>query len=475
MFTKKSIHTLLGLTATTLMFSGLKSQAAVLLEDDFSGGSITANARAYETQFGRWLKAEAYGNVVASAWTIADGVAKNSSTVAATGYMLSTAAESPLTRVFSGAANSDSHVHFRFDYSVSAGDKLYVHLWGYTGTVVTASGFVSNIEAGANGNVSNDEGSSGSSLNAFNLKDGATTGFGGAGTAISGELTGSGTFEIVVNIQALRIQGVNHAGDFTYYLIGIGKDEDGTAGTTSVDNLSLISEMSPVLLQNDFRSGIVSTTWRAYENQIDKGWFKSIGGGGTPAAGPSEWAIGNGVVSNASSVAAGGYPYSKPAEAALFNMFSNIASSNTHLNLSFDYSVAAGDTLYVHLWGYTGISDFDGQHVGNIEASANGGMNNEEQYSDELNAFNLKDGATTGFGGVGTTLSGPLTGSGTFEKRVDISKLGIPGVQNTGGFTYFLIAFAKEEDGAAGSTFVDNVRLIVAPAPIPKGTIVRFL
>jgi len=470
---KKCINNLLGLTALTLIFAGLNSQAVVLLEDDFSSGSITPSARAYESQIDiGWIKAVGYGDVVASAWAIGDGVVSNSSSVAATGYKLSTAAESPLTQVFSNTANSDSHLRFSLDYSVAAGDTLYVHLWGYTGVVVTASGWVSNMEGGANGNVINDEVNSGSGLNAFNLKNGETTGFGGAGTAISGPLTGDGTFEVVVSIGALGISGIENAGDFTYYLIGIGKDEDGTAGSTSVDNLTLISETSPVILEDDFSSGSVATTFRVYEYQIDSGWRKSVGGGGAPVAGPSEWTISGGVVENASTNAATGYPYSKPAEAALFNMFSNITATNTHLNFSFDYNVSAGDTLFVHLWGYTGISDFDGQHVGNIEASANGAMPNEEQSSDELDAFNLKDGATTGFGGAGTAISGPLTGSGTFNASVSISELGIAGIQNTGDFTYFLIGFGKDEDGTTGTTSLDNVSLIVAPAPIPKGTVI---
>ncbi len=453
--------------------AGFSAHAAVLRQDDFSSGGITPSVRAYESQIDAgWLKAAGYGDVVPSAWAIGNGVASNASTVAATGYKLSTAAESPLTQVFSGAAVSDTHLRFSIDYSVADGDKLYVHLWGYTGVVVTASGWVSNMEGGANGNVINDEVNSGSGLNAFNLKDGASTGFGGAATAISGLLTGSGTFELVVSVKALKIPGVQTVGDFSYYLIGIAKDEDGTTGTTYVDNLSFTSETSPVILQDDFSSGSVATTWRVYESQIDTGWRKSIGGGGDPPAGASEWAIGNGVVANASALAATGYPYSKPAEAALFNMFSNIYYSNTHLELSFDYSVSANDVLYVHLWGYTGISDYDGQHVGNIEASANGGMSNEEQFSDELDAFNLKDGATTGFGPAGTALSGPLTGSGTYRTSIRISDLAIAGVQDTGDFTYFLIAFAKDEDGTEGTTSIDNVRLIAASAPIPKGTVI---
>ena len=219
-----------------------------ILEDDFSSGTITKQARAWESYIDAgWLKAANYADVVASAWAIEDGVVRNTNSVAATGYKLSTAAEAPLVQVFSGTASSDKVIRFSFDYSVAAGDKLYAHFWGYTGTVVSASGFVCNIEAGANGGCNNGENDSGSDLDAYNLKDGATSGFGAASTAISGELTGSGTFSTTIDVSELGIAGVQDIGDLDYFLIAFAKDEDGNIGTTSVDNVSIIVDDPTVL------------------------------------------------------------------------------------------------------------------------------------------------------------------------------------------------------------------------------------
>ncbi|MDA3923225.1 MAG: autotransporter-associated beta strand repeat-containing protein [Kiritimatiellae bacterium] len=213
------------------------------------------------------------------------------------------------------------------------------------------------------------------------------------------------------------------------------------------------------VLEDDFSSGSVPVTFRAYENQFDQGWWKCWG---PDSETMSQWVISGGVVENSSTNAASGYPLSKPAEAALFQTFSNIACSNTHLNLSFDYSVPPGDKLYAHLWGYTGTITPIG-FVCNIEGSANGGISNDEGFDGStLDAFNLKDGATTGFGGATSAISGELTGSGSFSNSISISDLGIEGVQNVGDFDYFLIAFAKDEDGTIGTTSVDNVSLIIA-------------
>lgn len=237
----------LGLTASALVFAGFHAQAVVLLQDDFSSGSVATTHRAYEARIDTgWIKAVGYSDVAESAWGIGNGVVSNASSVAASGYKLSTAAESPLTQVFSGKANSDTHLRLKLDYSVAVGDTLYVHLWGYTGVVVTAGGFVSNMEGGANGNVINDESASESGLKPFNLKDGAASGFGGASTAISGALTGSGTFEKAINISELGIAGVQDTGDFTYFLIAFAKDEDGTPGSTSVDNVLLFITPDPI-------------------------------------------------------------------------------------------------------------------------------------------------------------------------------------------------------------------------------------
>lgn len=77
------------------------------------------------------------------------------------------------------------------------------------------------------------------------MKDGAASGFGGTATAISGLLTGSGTYSTTFSITSLGITGVTTAGDLDYYLIQFAQDEDGNPGVTSVDNFSLTAVPEP--------------------------------------------------------------------------------------------------------------------------------------------------------------------------------------------------------------------------------------
>ena len=106
--------------------------------------------------------------------------------------------------------------------------------------------------------------------------------------------------------------------------------------------LTVIAASSPAadILVDDFSSGTVAESWRIYENTIDTGWRKVVG---------SAWAITNGVAQNNSTTPATGYPDSRIAEAPIYNFFSGTGTgtTNNQLTLSFDYSVAAGDSFYV--------------------------------------------------------------------------------------------------------------------------------
>ncbi|MDF2377878.1 MAG: hypothetical protein P1U81_16695 [Verrucomicrobiales bacterium] len=222
---------------------------------------------------------------------------------------------------------------------------------------------------------------------------------------------------------------------------------------------------SLILLQDDFSGGSVTPTFRIYENTIDDGLHKSPNSyGGQPA---SAWIITGGRVENASSLAAKEYPNSKEAEAPVYNFFSGTPTTDTMLILEFDYSVSAGDTLYVHFWGMTGTSDDDAEFVSNIEGNANGAVNLNGNTT-ELMTYNLRDGAASGFGA--TSLSGALTGSGSFSAAIRVGSLGISGVNTVGDLDYYLIQFAKNEDGTAGTTWIDNFRLTsTVPEPSTAG------
>ena len=153
--------------------------------------------------------------------------------------------------------------------------------------------------------------------------------------------------------------------------------------------IPMSSHAVTTILSDDFGAGSVGETFRIYENRIDTGWNKGpFSYAGQPA---SAWTISGGVASNASSLAAAGYPNSKEAEAPLYNFFSGAGTVERKLVLSFDYSVGAGDQLYVHLWGVTGAAATPGDFVSNIEASANGNVNLNAGTGDTttLTTYNL--------------------------------------------------------------------------------------
>lgn len=227
-----------------------------------------------------------------------------------------------------------------------------------------------------------------------------------------------------------------------------------------------------VLLWDDFASGSVPTSFRVYENQIDDGWRKAPGYGTVVV---SEWTITGGQAENDSTVSGGGYPTTQPSETPIGQIFSNPTPGNvdTRLSYTFDYSVAAGDSLYAYLWAVTGTSDDDGEFISNIEAGANGGIDGGGGTRAELTEYNLLNGesSATGIGATGDSISGLLTRTGTFSITVDVASLGISGVTTVGDVDYFYIAFAKNEDGTAGTTSIDNVLLesIPTPAALPAG------
>lgn len=237
----------------------------ILLSDDFSAGSVSTTFRAYENTINTgWRKAPGYGSVVESAWTISGGQAQNASSASGTGYPMTQPSETPLFNFFSSSATDETHLTLMFEYSIPNGDSLFAHLWGYTGVLSAPSGFVSNIEASHSGNMNVAENAAGSTLDGFNLTDGATSGYGSALSAISGELTGSGTFSTTFRVADLGIPGVSTAGDLDFFLLQFGKDEDGLAGTTSIDNVTLVAstipEPSSLLLM--FLSGISFWVYR---------------------------------------------------------------------------------------------------------------------------------------------------------------------------------------------------------------------
>jgi len=236
--------------------------------------------------------------------------------------------------------------------------------------------------------------------------------------------------------------------------------------------LAVTAAQGATLLQDDFSSGSIINEFRVYEHRIDDGWLKAPGYGSVVQ---SAWTITGGQAENASTVAGSGYSTTQPSETPLSQIWTNPVPGDTNpkLKLSFDYSVGSGDSFYAHLWAVMGSPDGDTEFISNIEAGSNGAIDGFGGNSAELTEYNLLNGesSATGIGGTGDAISGLLTGTGSFSTTIDIASLSIPGVSDAGDIDYFYIAFAKDENGSAGTTSIDNVKLVSIPTPaaLPAG------
>ncbi len=226
------------------------------------------------------------------------------------------------------------------------------------------------------------------------------------------------------------------------------------------------------IISDDFTSSTVSTTtdgFRLRERSIDQGWQAARQGGG------SAWTIASGNLENSSTVTGGGYPAYIPGEAPVAQTVDvgnlNITEGHNLVTLTFNYDVSDGDSLYVSLWGHTGTYDnTSGNIFANLETQH--GLGNVEGSS-TLDAFNLNDGATSGFGGS-AGLFGEISGaaSGTFSRTVDISLFAIPGVSDVNDLTAITLGFAKDEDGNPGTTSISNLELFTA---VPEPSSAAFI
>jgi fibronectin-binding autotransporter adhesin len=218
-----------------------------LMSDDFTDGDILLDFRVYERLMDAgWIKQR----INTSEWTISGGRLENASTNAATGYPGNGPAEAPVSQMFSnpGVNHPASFLTLTFDYTVGTGDLFYAHFWGGVGIVTNEDQFISNIEAGVNGAVNNTDSSE--ELTAYNMLDGASA-KGSTASSISGLLTGTGRFTTTVDIASLGIPGVTTLADFDFFYLAFAKDETGTPGTTSVDNVQIRSELVSLALGAD--------------------------------------------------------------------------------------------------------------------------------------------------------------------------------------------------------------------------------
>ncbi len=204
-----------------------------LIDDDFSSDTVTATStRLFENQVdGDWITCHD------SEWMVVGGKLQNADTTAGT-YPDARPSESAVAQIVANTLGG-SEITLSFDYDVAEGDTLYTHFWAHTGVVSGSNKFVANIEP-CDGVMHNTEGGTGlnTTLDAYNLKDGADDGWHGTpATSISGALTNSGSYTVTVSIAELGIPGIDSFSDFSHITLGFCKEEDGFAGTTSIDNV----------------------------------------------------------------------------------------------------------------------------------------------------------------------------------------------------------------------------------------------
>lgn len=147
-----------------------------------------------------------------------------------------------------------------------------------------------------------------------------------------------------------------------------------------------------------------------------------------------------------------------------------VGSSETTLEVSFDYGTDGADTLTAHFWAVqngatpTTSSNFITNNQGWI--NGNSGQNQDVSVGG-YDTFNLLDGDTTPDGI--DHITGHLNGTGTFTWSVDVSTLGIAGVSDVGDIDGFFFAIAGNETGG-GTSWVDNLS-IVSSVPEPSSLV----
>lgn len=213
-----------------------------------------------------------------------------------------------------------------------------------------------------------------------------------------------------------------------------------------------VSSQAADILVDDFSSGSVGTDGRIFLRDIDTGWY---GPNGDPTYGDHEWVIDRGVMKN-SAATPGNYPQAVPAEGGLFQMVTYGSDPLKFVEISFDYSVPAGDTLYVHFWGFDGTIAPSSQFIANNQPCNGIIAITTANFTGSI-AYNMKNGTpATGFA---TEAYLTLTGSGTHQAKISVPGFGISGVNTAGDFEYYLLGFSEDELGAPGTTSIDNVSI----------------
>ena len=449
------MKTTLTLALILAMIAAATAYSADLLVDDFSAGSTPPDeGRIYETLLDAgWRATSAYSSHVASAWDITGGRLENP-TANTTSYVES---ETPVWQLWTNPAPSSIRRRLRvtFDYSVGTSDTLTAHFWAVQDGGDGSPSFISNNQGWGNGNSAQNESVS-ANYTIYNLLDGASAP--ASAGSITGALTGTGTFVGEIDLNTLGISGVTTVGDIDKFFLAFAANESG-GGTTWVDNLS-VSDWPPNILNEQFiTGGTPPDEGRIYESRLDAGWRA------TAAYGPhiaSAWDITGGRLENPT---ANTTSYVE-SETPVWQLWTNPAPSSIRrrLRVTFDYSVGTSDTLTAHFWAVQDGGDGSPSFISNNQGWGNGNSAQNESVSANYTIYNLLDGASPPANAG--SITGALTGTGTFVTVINLAGLGIPGVTSVGDIDTFFLAFAGNETGG-GTTSVDNISIsLVRPGTV---------
>ncbi|MDF7808202.1 hypothetical protein P4E94_12185 [Pontiellaceae bacterium B12219] len=232
---------------------------------------------------------------------------------------------------------------------------------------------------------------------------------------------------------------------------------------------SAVSYADVVLFEDDFSASTITDNKRISRNDAGYGWQKNTN---------SLWTASEGNLANAGTTA------EVPSEGAVGQVISvtTTDTSLTKIQVSFDYAVGTGSTLYFHLHGYTE----NGAPAAN-EPLANTGAQNgriQNQAEDQYADISLLDGSDPAFEPSGYSLFAAGT-SGNYAQTFDLTEYSwsddeLPGVSGSIGsvvdFDLILAAFASnmtETDGS-GAISIDNFKVTAIPEPAVLGLVVLF-
>ncbi|MEM7456103.1 MAG: PEP-CTERM sorting domain-containing protein [Planctomycetota bacterium] len=203
---------------------------------------------------------------------------------------------------------------------------------------------------------------------------------------------------------------------------------------------------------------------RVWDSRLDVGWRATTGWVGSPP--DSLWDITADAGGRLQNPSTNTTNYTE-GETPVWNWFSNPASTNPSLGVRvmFDYGVASGDTLHMHLWAVqSGGAPGSNGFITNNQGWLNGNSGqNQVTSAAGYTPYNLLDGSNAP---STSSLTGALTGDGMVDITLDINALGIPGVTNVGDVDTFFVAFSMNEAGG-GTTWIDNLNITTA---IPEPT-----